>query len=229
MYSQDDLLPISALQHMVFCERQAALIHIEGLWEENVLTVEGERMHERVHEQDAETLHDVRTVRGLRIRSLRLGLVGVADLVEFRLNSSGVALTGLTGLWMPSITEYKHGKPKIDRSDEVQLCAQAICIEEMLSVSIPESSFFYGKPRRRQVVSLDDSLHHETEEIAGRLHALIDSRKTPPPEYSRRCRQCSLVDLCLPKATGARNKVGKYLSQTISACLTPDNADGGKD
>ena len=227
MYSQDDLLPISALQHMVFCERQAALIHIEGLWEENVLTVEGEQMHERVHEQDTETLHDVRTVRGLRIRSLRLGLVGVADVVEFRRCESdnsdrldeldrGAKLAGQPGLWKPSITEYKRGKPKIDRSDEVQLCAQAMCLEEMLGISIPESSFFYGRPRRRQAVRLEGQLRKETEGVAERLHKLIESRKTPPPEYSRRCRRCSLVEVCLPKAAGSKTRVQTYLKNVLS-------------
>lgn len=220
MYSQDDLLPISALQHMVFCERQAALIHIEGLWEENVLTVEGEQMHVRVHEQDTEMLHDVRTVRGLRIRSLRLGLVGVADVVEFRRERTGnpglsVPLPGLEGLWQPSITEYKRGKPKIDHSDKVQLCAQAMCLEEMLGISIPESAFFYGRPRRRQSVSLDDDLRRQTEGVAGRLHRVIESGKTPPPEYSRKCRRCSLVDLCLPKGLGNKGRVQKYLKNAL--------------
>ncbi len=152
MYTEDDLIPISALQHLVFCARQAALIHIEGLWEENVLTIEGEQLHERAHDQESETTGDTRTVRGLRIRSLRLGLIGVADVVEFRRTEApgkGAVLNGLPGLWQPYIIEYKHGKPKIDRSDEVQLCAQAMCLEEMLGVSIEESAFFYGKPRRR--------------------------------------------------------------------------------
>ena len=220
MYSQDDLVPISALQHMVFCERQAALIHIEGLWQENVLTVEGHQLHERVHEQDTTTLHDVRTARGLRIRSLRLGLVGVADVVEFhRVTSSaeGTALDGLPGLWQPSITEYKRGKPKIDRSDEVQLCAQAVCLEEMLGVSIHKSAFFYGQPRRRHPVTLDAELREETEEVAGKLHQMVRSGSTPPPVYGRKCRQCSLVEVCLPKTTGAPNKVQKYLKSVAPA------------
>jgi len=219
MYTQDDLIPISALQHMVFCERQAALIHIEGLWEENVLTVEGEQMHERVHGQDVETTHDTRTVRGLKIRSLRLGLIGVTDVVEFHHTDTpgqGAALDGDLGLWQPYVVEYKHGKPKIDRSDEVQLCAQVICLEEMLGVSIEESAFFYGKPRRRQAAVIDADLRKETENVAARVHQLLQSGKTPPPDYSGKCRQCSLIDRCLPKTAGAPKKVQRYINSLFT-------------
>lgn len=215
MYTEDDLIPISALQHLVFCARQAALIHIEGLWEENVLTIEGEQLHERAHDQESETTGDTRTVRGLRIRSLRLGLIGVADVVEFRRTDAlgkGAVLNGVPGLWQPYIIEYKHGKPKIDRSDEVQLCAQAMCLEEMLGVSIEESAFFYGKPRRRQAAAIDADLRRETEEVADRAHQLLQSGKTPPPEYGQKCRQCSLIDRCLPKAAGSQKKVQRYVN-----------------
>jgi len=214
MYSEDELLPISALQHLVFCERQEALIHIEGLWEENVLTVEGEQMHERVHGQEAGTAHNIHIVRGLRIRSLRLGLIGMADVVEFhRVNipAKGVNVPTLEdGFWKPYIIEYKHGKPKLDRSDEVQLCAQAMCLEEMLGASISESAFFYGKPRRRQVILLDTQLRSETEEVAGKAHQLLISGKTPPPSYSKKCHQCSLIDRCIPKTAG-HDGVSRYL------------------
>ena len=228
MYTEDELLPISALQHLVFCERQAALIHIEGLWAENVLTVEGHEMHDRAHEQEASNLGDIHTVRGLRIRSLRLGLIGVADVVEFRrvssetegshltANSSQVALQGLTGWWRPSIVEYKHGKPKIDHSDEVQLCAQAMCLEEALGVTIEESAFFYGRPRRRHTAILDSTLRQETEQVADKLHSLLAAGKTPAPLYSRKCRSCSLIELCLPKAVSSRGKVQRFLSKVIA-------------
>ncbi len=217
MYTEDDLIPISALQHLVFCARQAALIHIEGLWEENVLTIEGEQLHERAHDRESETTGDTRTVRGLRIRSLRLGLIGVTDVVEFRQvgrpeEGVPVAIIG-PGLWQPYIIEYKRGKPKLDRSDEVQLCAQAMCLEEMLGASIPESSFFYGTPRRRQTASLDNVLRQETEEVAERVHRLLLSGKTPAPEYSGKCQKCSLIDRCLPKATGSPRRVARYLKK----------------
>ncbi len=221
-YSEDELIPISALQHMVFCERQAALIHIEGLWEENVLTVEGHQLHERAHEQEAETSGNIHTVRGLRIRSLNLGLIGMADVVEFRHTSTddskmAIALKGLPSLWKPLIVEYKRGKPKIDRSDEVQVCAQALCLEEMLGVSIEQSAIFYGRPRRRHLVSLDTELRHETEEIATKTHSLILAGKTPAAIYSRKCRRCSLIDSCLPRSTGSRKKVQRYIEKAIQA------------
>jgi CRISPR-associated exonuclease Cas4 len=219
MYTEDDLIPISALQHLVFCARQAALIHIEGLWEENVLTIEGEQLHERAHDQESETTGDTRTVRGLRIRSLRLGLIGVADVVEFRRTDApgkGAVLNGVLGLWQPYIIEYKHGKPKIDRSDEVQLCAQAMCLEEMLGVSIEESAFFYGKPRRRQAAAIGADLRRGTEEVAARAHQLLQSGKTPAPEYSQKCRQCSLIDRCLPKTAGAPKKVQRYVKSLFA-------------
>ena len=219
MYTEDELLPISALQHLVFCPRQAALIHIEGLWEENVLTIEGEQLHERAHEQERETFGDTRIVRGLRIRSLRLGLIGVADVVEFRhadRSGKGTVLNDLPGRWQPYIIEYKHGKPKIDRSDEVQLCAQAMCLEEMLGVSIEESAFFYGKPRRRQAATLDGDIRKETEEVATRAHRLLQSGKTPAPEYSRKCRHCSLIDHCLPKTAGSQKKVQRYVTNLFA-------------
>ena len=160
MYTEDELLPISGLQHLAFCERQVALIHIEGLWEENVYTAEGKILHENAHEEGSEAVGDLRIARGLRLRSLRLGLVGVADVVEFhRVDNPGaktsVELPGVQGRWQPFIVEYKRGLPKLDRTDEVQLCAQAMCLEEMLDVEITSSAFFYGKPRRRDVVNLD--------------------------------------------------------------------------
>lgn len=225
MYSEDELLPISALQHLVFCERQAALIHIEGLWEENVLTIEGHELHERVHEQKSDTEHDIYSVRGLRIRSLRLGLIGVTDVVEFRhlgtSSGNGVGLNGRPGLWQPSIVEYKRGKPKIDHSDEVQLCAQAMCLEETLGVSIEESAFFYGRPRQRHTVRFSPALRQETGQVAEKLHRLLASGKTPAPAYSRKCRSCSLIELCLPKVVGSRGKVQKFLNRVIAE--TGDN------
>jgi len=220
MYSEDELMPISALQHLMFCERQAALIHIEGLWAENRLTAEGDVMHERVHGDAAETVGDARIVRGLHIRSLRLGLVGVTDVVEFHRSgshSAGVKVPSLSeGYWQPYIVEYKHGKPKLDRSDEVQLCAQAICLEEMLGASICESAFFYGTPRRRQAAILDAALRQETEAAARKAHYLLASGRTPPPVYSRKCRNCSLLDLCLPKTTGSHTNVESYLTRMLA-------------
>lgn len=197
MYSEDELLPISALQHLLFCERQCALIHIEQVWEENRLTVEGKNMHEHVHEQSSESRPGVRIARGLRLRSLRLGLVGMADVVEFHQGR-------------PFPVEYKRGKPKADHCDEVQLCAQALCLEEMLAATIPSGALFYGTTRRRQDVAFDDALRDLTVQTAERLHALIAMGMTPAQEYSAKCENCSLLNVCLPK--GGKS-VARYLAE----------------
>lgn len=222
MYDEDDLLPISALQHLSFCERQWGLIHLEGLWDENRLTAEGHILHDRAHEGATETRGDVRTARGLRLRSLRLGITGVADVVEFhRVEDDGISLAGVAGLWSPVIVEYKRGKPKIGREDEVQLCAQALCLEEMLKVSIQSSVLFYGQPRRRYEVVFTEQLRKDTESLASRLHELNDAGITPLAEYSKKCKSCSLLNLCLPKATSGRRDVHGYMMRTISN-MEPD-------
>ena len=205
MYPEEDFIPLSALQHLSFCERQCALIHIEQIWDENRATAEGRIMHERVHEQDHESRGNVRIEYGLPLRSLKLGLVGKADVVEFhRLEKDR---------WQPFPVEYKRGKPKPDDCDLIQLCAQAMCLEEMLSVSVPKGAIFYGKTRRRLDVSFDEPLRQETEEAAKRTHQLISSGITPPPVYEKRCERCSLIGECLPKAVGKKSSVKRYLER----------------
>lgn len=230
MYDEDDLLPISALQHLAFCERQWALIHLEGAWEENVLTVQGSQLHDRVHEAETEVRGDLRVARGLRVRSLRLGLIGMADVVEFhRLSKAeeeschgatrpmSIQLAGASGLWRPVIVEYKRGRPKLEPFDEQQLCAQALCFEEMLGVTMPLSYIFYGTPRRRHEVVLDDALRRRTEALVEHLHQLTLREATPPPEYTAKCKSCSLVDLCLPETSARRVSVQSYLARAIQA------------
>jgi len=205
MYPEEDFIPLSALQHLSFCERQCALIHIEQIWDENRATAEGRIMHERVHEQDHESRGNVRIEYGLPLRSLKLGLVGKADVVEFhRLDKDR---------WQPFPVEYKRGKPKPDDCDLIQLCAQAMCLEEMLLVSVPSGAIFYGRTRRRLDVSFDESLRQETEEAAKQAHQLIRSGVTPPPVYKKRCESCSLIGECLPKAIGKKSSVKRYLAR----------------
>jgi len=206
-YNEDDLIMLSALQHYVFCPRQCALIHIEQVWAENRLTAEGRIMHEHVHEEGSETRGDVRIARGVPLRSLRLGLVGMADVVEFHRSAKD--------FWQPFPVEYKRGKPKPDHCDMIQLCAQAICLEEMLSVSVPSGAIFYGRTRRRLDVSLDDALRRETEDVAERARELIISGETPPPVYEKRCENCSLMGECLPKTTGKKSSVKRYLERMV--------------
>jgi CRISPR-associated exonuclease Cas4 len=213
MFSEDELLPISALQHLVFCPRQCGLIHIEQLWTENVFTAEGRGLHETAHETNAESRPGVRIVRGLRLRSLELGLVGQADVVEFHDDSAGAAVPGLQGRYRPFPVEYKRGKPKVDVCDEVQLCAQALCLEEMLGTSIANGALFYGRPRRRKEVELSDSLRQQTRDTAGQLHELFRSRRTPQAAYAKKCESCSLLERCMPKITGIKKDIRHYLSQ----------------
>ncbi len=200
MFSEDNLLPISALQHLIFCERQCALIHVEQIWSENRFTAEGRILHERVHEAAAESRGDVRIVRGLRLRSLQLGLIGVADVVELHRDADlGAAVAGLSGRWRPFPVEYKRGKPKADACDEVQLCAQAVCLEEMLGCSIADGALFYGTTRRRKDIAFDPSLRATVASAATRLHALVAAGITPPAQYAKKCDACSLKDVCLPE------------------------------
>lgn len=210
MYGTDDLIQLSALQHMVFCPRQCALIHIEQTWAESRLTAEGRIMHEHVHEEGRESRGDIRIEYGVSIRSLRLGLVGEADVVEFHRETDGS--------WRPFPVEHKRGKPKPDHSDMIQLCAQALCLEEMLDVHIPGGAIFYGRTRRRLDVAFDDALRRETEETAKRVHTLIESGQTPSPVYAKRCESCSLVADCLPKTIQKRRSVENYLTRVLKDC-----------
>lgn len=255
--NDDRLLPISGLQHLAFCPRQCALIHLDGVWSENFFTAAGRVMHERVHNADSETRGDVRTARGLWLRSKRLGLVGVADVVEFRrvdspfddapsetqtseqsplnndvfsqssnapsLNADAPSQTATNatqrsvvavklpkrrGFWRPYPVEYKRGQPKKNNCDAVQLCAQAICLEESLGCAILEGALFYGTPKRRVVVRFDAELRAETTELARRFRALVDSEVVPEPVASPRCKSCSLADACLPDV---RKSASRYL------------------
>ncbi len=220
MFTEDDLLLLSGLQHLVFCERQWGLIHLEGQWAENRLTVEGRRLHERVDETQTESRGDVRIVRGLRIRSLRLGLSGRADVVEFHRirdpnTNDGVRLPDVEGTWRPIPVEYKRGRPKRDNSDKVQLCAQALCLEDMLSTSVSLGALYYGRQRRRYDVELTSALRDETERLAAHMHALMQARTTPRGVYEKKCERCSLIGVCLPRTTSAPRSTQRYLANQI--------------
>ena len=202
-YTEDDLIQLSSLQHFMFCERQCALIHIEQLWSENLFTAEGRIMHDKVDTANRESRGNIRIEYGVPMRSLRLGLIGKADAVEFYKHG---------GMWIPFPVEYKRGKPKSDNCDKVQLCAQAICLEEMLNVEIREGALFYGQIRRREDVVFDEALRAETEEAAKKVHELIASGVTPRAEYSKKCKKCSLLNLCLPKVS---KKASNYLLKAV--------------
>ena len=209
LYSENEYLSLSALQHILFCPRQCALIHLEQLWIENRLTAEGRIMHERVDRGDQIDRGSVRIEYGMPVKSSFLGLSGIADVVEFHRSESSKAE------WMPFPVEYKRGKPKKDLSDKVQLCAQALCLEEMLNVSIKAGALFYGKTRRRLDVAFDDDLRTATIDTAGRLHDMISSGTTPPPAYSKKCDSCSFVSLCLPKTIGKKRTVSSWMKRML--------------
>ena len=213
-YNEDELIPLSALQHLLFCERQCALIHIEQAWAENRLTVEGRHLHERVDEVGQESRGRIRTVFGLPLRSLRLGTSGKADAVEFHRQGEGEADD--SAVWQPFPVEYKRGKPKLDDCDVVQLCAQGLCLEEMLGLTVSEGAMYYGKPRRRLVVTFDETLRATTRDAAHRLHELIGGGKTPQARYEKKCDSCSLLSLCMPKVTGSRRTVQAYMANALA-------------
>jgi CRISPR-associated exonuclease Cas4 len=183
----EDGLPLSGLQHLAFCPRQWALIHLEQAWSENRLTAEGRLLHERADLPGQVRRHELRTVRGLTLLSRRLRLTGRADVVEFRP--------------APFPVEYKRGKRKPTDCDLVQLCAQALCLEEMLGVPVRRGAIFYGQPRRRIDVEFSPALRARTEELAVTMHRLYGERRTPPAQPGEHCRNCSLVDKCLPSVT----------------------------
>jgi CRISPR-associated exonuclease Cas4 len=190
----------------MYCSRQCALIHIEQIWTENLFTAEGRIMHDKADSNKFEARGNVRIDYSVPMRSLRLGLIGKADVVEFHWMENKS--------WMPFPVEYKRGKPKMDDCDRVQLCAQAICLEEMLNVEIPQGALFYGRTRRREEVGFDEELRLKTEDAAKQAHDLIESGVTPKPEYGKKCKKCSLLDLCMPKMS---KKVSNYLLKAMEA------------
>ncbi len=213
MYTEDRFISISALQHYIFCPRQCGLIHLEQQWLENRLTAKGQLLHQKVHEADMEIRPGLRIVRSLRIHSYSLGIVGQADVVEFHQSQTGIELPGAKGLWQPVPVEYKKGKPKQDNCDKVQLCAQAMCLEEMLNVTIPQGALFYGKIKRRAQVELTPVLRQQTKDCIRQIHGIFENKVTPRVEYAKKCKNCSLYDICLPQTTGKDKRVGNYLSK----------------
>jgi CRISPR-associated exonuclease Cas4 len=222
MFTEDDLLPLSGLQHVAFCERRWALVHIESIWVDNHFTAEGSVLHERAHSGDIESRPGVLVRRTLPVRSFHLGISGQTDIVEFhpvplkeaRGPASGVALEGRTGKWQPFPVEYKRSRDKArSRPYHVQLCAQAICLEEMLNTAIPEGAIYDATARRRQPVLFDSDLRALTARLAARMHELWIGGRTPPPIFTKACRSCSLLELCQPEAISRRPSVADYLRE----------------
>ncbi len=211
MYSEEDFLMLSGLQHFVFCRRQWALIHIEQQWEENVSTVTGELFHTTAHDDTKyEKRGDLIVTRGLRIKSNQLGVSGICDVVEFKRDREGITLTGYDGFWIPYPVEYKSGSPKEHNADELQLCCEAMCLEEMLSCNIVEGSLFYGKTRRRQTVKFTDEMRDCVQSSLNEMHELYKRGHTPKVKAGKRCSACSLNEICLPELN-KKESVKKYI------------------
>jgi CRISPR-associated exonuclease Cas4 len=199
-YKEDDFLLLSGIQHFAFCKRQWALIHIEQQWQENLRTIEGEILHEKTHDNSIkEKRGDLIVSRGMAIFSRSLGITGTCDVVELHRASDGVNIFGRDGTYKPVPVEYKRGKPKEDESDALQLCAQAMCLEEMLLCEIPEAFLFYGETKRRLKIVLDDDLRGRVKTIFREMHELYDRRYTPKVKISKACKACSLTEICMPK------------------------------
>jgi CRISPR-associated exonuclease Cas4 len=215
-YTTDELLPLSGIQHFLFCRRQWALIHIEQQWQENALTAEGRIMHKRADDPFfTETRNGVITARSVPVASYRLGLVGVCDVVEFTESAEGVQLPGRVGRYVPAPVEYKRGKEKHDHSDEAQLCAQAICLEEMLAVTIPQGFLFYGETHHRVEVEITAELRALVKKMADEMHNYFQSGYTPRVKPSKACRSCSLADVCLPELQDKVMAASRYIRQQI--------------
>jgi CRISPR-associated exonuclease Cas4 len=213
MEADDDLVPISALQHYVYCPRQAALIHLERAWRDNVLTVEGTHLHENVDGGQREARGATRILRSVPLLSRALGVTGRADVVELRRAADDDDCAALIGglRWKVRPVEYKRGKPKRHRADEVQLCAQALCLEEMLHVDITEGDLFYGTTRRRKTILFDGELRALTESVCRGMRALFTEGRTPPADPGPKCKNCSLSEICRPFA--AKRSASRYLQQ----------------
>ncbi len=184
-----DFIPLSALQHYLYCPRQCALIHLDRVWEENVFTAEGRLLHEKAHAMGTENRKDIKMATSLMLKSKTLGITGVADVVEFH-------RTGRE--WQPYPVEYKRGRPKASDADRIQLCAQALCLEEMLGVTIPEGALYYGKIRRRETVPFTVTLRQATRDTVAAVYTLFSQVTRPPPVNDNRCKACSLKETCLP-------------------------------
>jgi CRISPR-associated exonuclease Cas4 len=214
MFSEDDLLPLSGLQHMSFCERRWALIHIEQIWADNRFTAEGNELHEKAHSGSVESRPGVLIRRTVPLHSFHLGLSGQADVIEFHPagpDESGVALPGRRGLWRPYPIEYKRSKEKAGgNAYRVQLCAQALCLEEMLGVAVPEGAIFDGSAKRRSPVRFDAQIREMVRTLAFHMHELFRQGATPGAVFKKGCLSCSLREKCYPEATGSARSMELY-------------------
>jgi CRISPR-associated exonuclease Cas4 len=217
MQDEDDYLQLSGIQHFAFCRRQWALIHIEEVWNENLRTVEGRIMHERAHDSFfSEKRGDLLITREMPIQSNEMRVSGKCDIVEFHVDPTGVTLHGRDGLWLPCPVEYKRGSPKVNDTDRLQLCAQAMCLEEMLLCPEIETAYlYYGETRHRETVELEKELRETVRNMFSEMHEYYARRYTPRVKMTKACNACSLKDTCLPRMPQTGHSVRKYIDGSI--------------
>lgn len=214
-YREEDFLMLSGIQHFCFCQRQWALIHIDMLWEENLRTAEGEIMHDKCHDSmSSESRGDILISRGLPVFSRSMGVSGECDVVEFIRDDNGISLSGREGRYRVYPVEYKHGSPKEHNADVFQLCAQAMCLEEMLVCEISEGALFYGETKRRTKVQFTDAMRTEVREMFELMHHYMKNSYIPKVKSTKSCNACSLKDLCLPKL-GRAGDPQKYILKNL--------------
>ncbi len=213
--SEDDYLMLSGLQHFSFCRRQWALIHIEQQWAENLLTVEGNIMHEKAHSvMPVEKRKGTLIIRSMPVKSALLGLTGVCDVVEFKREEEGITLKKHRGKFSVTPIEYKRGRPKESDADRLQLCAQAMCLEEMLCCNIENGALFYGETKRRDVVEFTDLLRQTVKKMAEEMHEMYQRGYTPKVKTGKFCSSCSLKDICLPVLMKTKS-AKEYIAETL--------------
>lgn len=221
-YSEEDFLPLSGIQHFSFCERQWALIHLEGEWKENELTIEGKYVHEHVDNPfKSETRKDIRITRSMHVMPAKLGLAGIADVVEYvrennAPNSETIILEGMFGRWKVRPVEYKRGRSKRDETDAVQLCAQAIALEEVMNVNIKEGYIYYNETRSREEVIFDSNLRDLVVSLADKMHMMLKQGIVPSATKKKHCLRCSLYEVCQPDWETAKGKARKYVNEELN-------------
>jgi len=212
MYEEDDYLMLSGIQHFYFCRRQWSLIHVEQQWQDNRWTAEGQLVHEKA---DNPYLKEKRKnhflSRAMPVSSPSLGLSGILDVVEFSKNEAGISVKGKEGKWQPTIVEFKRGKEKKDNRDIVQLVAQAICLEETLNIEVPYAYLYYHQTNKKVKISISDELKHEVHDLTEQMHEIYNQRITTEAEFHKNCKECSLIDICMPRLTKKKVNINNYM------------------
>ncbi|BCP63644.1 CRISPR-associated protein Cas4 [Streptococcus suis] len=218
VYAEDDYLMLSGIQHFQFCKRQWALIHIYQEWAENEATTHGQFLHQKAdNPYIKEKRKDFLVSRAMQVSSKELGLYGILDVVEFHKDEAGISLSGKRGKWIPTIVEYKRGKPKKDERDIVQLVAQTMCLEETLACKIDKGYLYYHSVNKKVEISISAELRQLVIELARQMHELYQKRDLPKAEYFKNCQLCSLVDICMPRLSKKSRSVANYIQQSMTS------------